>query len=162
MSSAGRLSRLFIFALFGIAAAWATASGFRHAESLWHAPDWPATTAEVLDVIASPGQDSGYRLRVRLRPPGGEAVTADTIDVIGEGQLSILREVGSSGHAGAHPTALVYYRPDRPGEVRLARQNGTRTLAVLYGVLALASGLLSLTAFRRAASLGLSPAESRP
>ncbi|PWR19039.1 hypothetical protein [Zavarzinia compransoris] len=160
MSRGRRLTRLTVCALFGIAAAWATATGFRHARSLWQEPDWPAATAEILDVIAAPPR---YRLRVRLLPPGREAVTADTIDLIGEDQLSLLREVGSTAHAGNRPTALVYYRPDRPDEVRLARQNGgARILAVVYGALALASAALSLAAFRRAAALGLSPAESPP
>lgn len=154
----GRAPALLLVVILALATAWATAAGLRAARDLWHEPDWPAATAEVIGVV--PASADGFHLRVRFAAQGGAPVMAETVDLIGESQLALLRD---SATAARTPTALVYYRPDRPADVRLTRQSGgARYLAAVYGLLALAAGGVSLAAFRRAAGLMLRPAESRP
>lgn len=161
MSPRNRPLAALALALAGLAGAWACAASVDRASLLWHEPDWPAIAAEVLDIAPAGLESDGYRLRIRYRPQDHgeiETVTRDTID---GAQAGLLREAAARTPAG-RATALVYYRPDQPSDVRITRQvRGARISAAGFGALGLVAAALSILGFRLAAGLLLSPAGSR-
>ncbi|MCW0181321.1 MAG: DUF3592 domain-containing protein [Zavarzinia sp.] len=160
MSPFGRLAFPLALAAAGIVGAWATAVSFDRASALWQEPDWPAATAEVMDITEDAA--TGFRLHVRFMPRGQGLVEAVTRDPIGEAQVAILREAARKT-SGGKATALVYYRPDLPQEVRVGRhERGARAMAAGFGALGLLVAALSLFALGRAGGVVFSPAGSRP
>ncbi|PWR22733.1 DUF3592 domain-containing protein [Zavarzinia aquatilis] len=160
MSPLGRIASPLVLAAAGIAGAWATTASFERASVLWQEPDWPAATAEVLDITEDAA--AGFRLHVRFMPRGHGPVDAVTRDPIGEAQVAILREAAQKT-AGGKPTALVYYRPDQPRDVRVGgHERGARAMAAGFGALGLLLAVLSILALGRAGGAAVSLAESRP
>lgn len=160
MSPLGRLASPLVLAAAGIAGVWATTASFDRASVLWQEPDWPAATAEVMDITEDAA--TGFRLHVRFMPRGQGLIEAITRDPIGEAQVAILREAAQKT-TGGKATALVYYRPDLPQEVRVGRhERGARAMAAGFGALGLVLAALSLLALGRAGGAVFSPAESRP
>lgn len=161
MSPPGRLAQSLLLVAAGIAGAWVTAACIDRATVLWQEPNWPATTAEIMEITGDAAAD-GFRLHVRFLPPGQGPVETVTRDPIGEAQVAILREAARKA-AGGRATALVYYRPDLPREVRVGRhERGVRAMAAGFGAMGFLVAILSLTAFRRAAGATFSRAGSRP
>lgn len=162
MSPPGRLAQSLLLVAAGIAGAWVTAACIDRATVLWQEPNWPATTAEIMEITGDAAAADGFRLHVRFLPPGQGPVDAVTRDPIGEAQVAILREAARKA-AGGRATALVYYRPDLPQEVRVGRyERGVRAMAAGFGAAGFLVAALSLAAFRRAAGAMFSPAGSRP
>lgn len=137
------------------AGAWGMAKAVGHAWPYWTVAGWPAVTAEIVDVvpartIAWREGEAQFRLQVRYTGANGTAVNALTADTIGGERLRILREAaGTAGPAMA--TALVYYDPRDPAEVRLGRigRDSAWTYAGVLSLLGVLAAALAAFGLRR-------------
>jgi hypothetical protein len=152
------------------AGAWGMAQAVGHAWPYWTIADWPAATAEVIDVVPAQtitwrADEAQYRLRVRYLPPGGAPVETLTGDTIGDRRLAMLRETTRlAGDTAPHATALVYYAPQDPAQVRLGRvgRGSALTYAGVLSALGLLAAALAAVGLRRIFGAAVSLAESRP